>query len=158
MFDVGRTYHVTGSATLSTGGNIELLQGLATSAQAFLLTELFLGQVTTETLNGIVYQINRYAGGFSAGSGGSAITPAPRVSSDSAATSTWLAGNSTAISGGTKTTLRQRVMQEVIGDEPIPLPNNFLQFNLSQALQILIVTALPASTPIYFDATIVELL
>jgi hypothetical protein len=156
MFDIGRTYHVIGSPSLGTAGNLELVSGLATANMAFILTHLFIGQVATEALTGIEYTISRVTG-YTTGSGGSAVTPAPRVSTDPAATSTWLAGNTTAVTG-TFTVVRQRVIQVVSGDEYVPLPNDFLQFNLSQAIQVKLITALPATTSVYFDMTIVELL
>lgn len=150
-------FTVTGNPTaVGTGGNIELLQGLATSSGLFRLQRLKIGQITTETLTGIVWQINRYTGAFTAGSGGTGVTPAGVSSRQGAARSTWLQLNSTAITGGTKTTMANFVMQETVGDDEVPLPGGFIQFDNSEALQILLVTAFGGSTNLTYTAWIEE--
>lgn len=150
-------FTVTGNPTaVGTGGNVELLQGLATSSGLFRVVRVKLGQITTESLTGIDWQINRYTGAFTAGSGGTAITPVGIMSSQGAARSTWLQLNTTAISGGTKTTACNFTMQVTVGDDEVPLPGGAIQFGNSEALQILLVTALPASTNLTYTLWIEE--
>lgn len=153
-----RVYRVTGNPTsVASAANTELLQGLATSTGKFQLTRLEIGQLTTETLTGIVVAVSRYTGAFSAGSGGTAITPAKQDTNDASAISTWLQLNSTAISGGTAVVLGYHTMQDVVGMQEIPLPDDVLQFNASEALQVKLVTALGATTNLTYIATIREI-
>ena len=153
-----RSYTITGNpASVASAANTELLQGLATSTGKFRLTRLEIGQITTQTLTGIVIQLNRYSAAFTAGSGGTAITPAKLDSGDAAAVSTWLQLNTTKISGGTQTVLRNHVMQDVVGMQEIPIPEDQAQFNASEALQVLLVTALGVTTNLAYIASITEL-
>ena len=153
-----RVYRVTGNPTsVASAANTELLQGLATSTGKFQLTRLEIGQLTTETLTGIIVAISRFTGAFSAGSGGTAITPAKVDTNDASALSTWLQLNSTPISGGTATVLGYHTMQDVVGMQEIPLPDDPLQFNVSEALQVKLVTALGATTNLTYIATIREI-
>lgn len=150
-------YFVTGNATsVASAANTELLQGLATSSGGFRLKRLKIGQITTETATGIVWQINKVTGAFTAGSGGTAITPANQITNFGTARSTWLQLNTTAITGGTKTTLANFVMQDVIGDEEVPLPDELCWFMQNEALQILLVTALGATTNLAYRLSIEE--
>lgn len=155
-----RVYRITGNPTaIASAVNTELLQGLATSTGKFVLTRLEIGQVTTEVLTGIVVQINRFASTFTAGSGGTARTPSKIDSNDSAAISTWLELNTTkmVVNTGTLTIMGFHTMQDVVGMQEIPLPDDGIQFNVSEALQVLLVTALGATTNLTYLATIREI-
>lgn len=151
-------YFVTGNPTsIASAANTELLQGLATSTGGFRVKRLKIGQSTTEALTGIVWQINKYIGGFTPGSGGSARTPAKQLTGMGAALSTWLELNSVKITGGTAIAQANFTMQDVVGDDEVPLPDGLVTIGPSEALQILLVTALGASTNLTYTLTIEEL-
>ncbi len=151
-----RVYRVTGNPTaVANIANTELLTGVSTSSGKFQITRIEIGQLTTETPTGIVVALTRYTA-VTGNSGGTAITPAPVDSADSAATSTWLLSNTTAMAG-TATVLAYHMMQDVVGMQEIPLPDDGLQINPSQGFQIKFVTALGAATNMTFVVTIREL-
>lgn len=151
-------YYVTGNPTaVPNAANTELLQGLATSTGGFRIRRGRIGQITNESLTGIIWQVNKYTGAFTVGSGGTTITPAKQLTGMGSAISTWLQLNNTAISGGTKTTLGNFMMQDVAGDEDRPLDPEWFTFGPSEACQILLVTAFGASTNLAYLFTIEEL-
>jgi hypothetical protein len=153
---MARVYRVTGNPTaVANAANTELLTGVTTSSGKLQITRIEIGQLTTETPTGIVVAITRFVS-VTGNSGGTAITPAPVDSLDSAATSTWLQTNST-VMAGTATVMAYHIMQDVVGMQEIPLPDDGIQLNVSQGIQIKLVTALGAATNMTYVVTIREL-
>lgn len=111
----------------------DLLSLQTTAGMVMEIDELNFGQVTASTIGNLRCTFKRFSGGYSIGSGGSAVTPRPHVFGDSAATVTARANDTTQTTGGTAVTLDSDAINVVNGYNKLPAPEDRWSFTISQA-------------------------
>jgi hypothetical protein len=155
---MSRIYRVTGNATaVASAANTELLSGVALTGVVFDVLRIDIGQTTTQNLTGIVVKLRRASATVTAASGGTAITPTKIDTGDSSPASTsWVLNGTAMTTTGAFTDLGTWVMQDVVGLSEIPIPEDVPQFGPSEGMQILLVTALGATTNMTCTVTIRE--
>jgi len=129
----------------------DLFSVLSTASKAFRLCEFQLSADASTTTSELRLSIKRLPSTVTVGSGGSAVTPQPMLSTDSAATVTARSNDTTrATTSGTAATLFSASINVLNGWQFLPPPEYRPTFALSQAMVIGMEVA-PASA-IVFDA------
>lgn len=111
----------------------DLVSIQTTSGMVMEVDELSLAQVTATTIGNLNISVHRFSGGYSIGSGGSAVTPRPHVFGDSAATCTGRCNDTVQTSGGTNVTLDADCANIINGYVRLPAPEDRWSFTISQA-------------------------
>lgn len=131
----GRVYSVEFNAvSVSAVQDLFLMQ--STSGMAFKLLEVVLGQVTLTTVEELRLTFKRFSGAYTAGTGGTAFTPAKHNFGDAAATATCFTNATTQTSGGSSVILRADTFNEVNGYQYLAIPDREIIIAPSQALVV----------------------
>lgn len=147
----GRVYSVEfANVSVSAVQDLFLLQ--STSGMAFRLLEVVLGQVTITTVEELRVSLKRFSGAYTAGTGGTATTPAKHNFGDAAAVTTCSANATTQTTGGASVILRADTFNEVNGYQYLAIPDREIIIAPSQALVFSLDTA-PA-TARFMSATL----
>lgn len=152
---MGRVYSVSFSG-VSVAAVQDLIAVTATSAMAFKVHSIQVGQITKTSVESLRVSLKRLPATVTVGSGGTAPTPRKVVNGDAAATVTARANDTTqATTGGTAETLLADVFNLVNGfawifppdDRPVIAPSQAVTFSLDTA---------PAATYVMNGSMVVE--
>ena len=136
----GRVYSVEfQNVSVTVVQDLFLLQ--STSGMAFKLLEIVLGQVSITTVEELRVSLKRFSGAYTAGTGGSAVTPVKHNFGDAGATVTAISNATGQTSGGTSATLRADTFNEVNGYQYLAIPDREIIIAPSQALVFSLDTA-----------------
>lgn len=135
----------------------DLISVQSTSGMAIEIHEIVLGQVTATSIEALAISLKRFSGAYTIGSGGSAATPAKHNFGDSAATATGRVNDTTKTTGGTSTTIRAEVFNEVNGFQYLPAPDDRPVIAPSQAFVLSLDGAPAASRTVSGALTFAEL-
>lgn len=155
---MGRFYSIS-FEDVSVSAAQDLINITSTATMAFKLWRIELGQRSLTTWEAKPIRIRRFPATVTAGSGGSAQTPAPMINGDPAATITARKNDTTAMTtSGTAVTLLTREFEFLNGLVIVFTPMEAPTFTISQGCAINLPTAPSGATSMSMTVIVEELL